>query len=203
VGTILALLPDVIVLITDDGPTRNRLNTSSDGDNTFHDADLSRAITAAAYARGTGASLAGILVGNGATPTALNQLQSVVGQDVTSGPFSSLTAMLLAQVRSRCGSSLTLIPRLDTNGILGAASGTWSVTVNGSEHTIDAARTAGLTVNPSSAATITDISVPGFVFQRIDCSVATVPLASATSLPMSVAVSPDTTTSCQLVVRAP
>ncbi|MFM8484262.1 MAG: hypothetical protein ACKOBT_13060, partial [Actinomycetota bacterium] len=89
VGSILPSLPDLVVLVTDGVPTRNRTNLSSDGDNTFQDADLSRAVTAATYARSTGAALAGILVGTGATPTALSNLQTVIGSDVTSGPGRS------------------------------------------------------------------------------------------------------------------
>lgn len=201
VGTILSLLPDLIVLVTDGVPTRNRSNTSSDGDNTFQDADLSRAVTAAAYARSTGAVTAGILVGPGATPTALSNLQAVVGADVTSGTFAELSSLLTALVRVRCGATLTLVPRLDVGGTLGAATGTWSITVNGTTQSLDAASVAALTVDQATPTlTISAVSVPGYTFTRTDCSVAGTLVASATSLPMTVSRHPDSTVSCQVVV---
>lgn len=204
VGTILTALPDLIVLITDDVPTRNRTNTSTDGDNTFHETDVSRAVTAATYARSTGATLAGILVGAGATPTARGYLQSVIGDDIASGSFSELSAMVQTHVRRACGLSLILIPRLETTGTLGPATGTWTVTVDGTTHTIDTTLTSGLTIAPtSSSATVTNVSAPGIVFQRIDCAVAATPLASSTVLPMTMQMSSETTTSCQLVGRSP
>ncbi|MFM8380892.1 MAG: prepilin-type N-terminal cleavage/methylation domain-containing protein [Actinomycetota bacterium] len=150
VGSILPSLPDLVVLVTDGVPTRNRTNLSSDGDNTFQDADLSRAVTAATYARSTGAPLAGILVGTGATPTALSNLQTVIGSDVTSGTFAELSSLLTALVRARCGATVTLVPRLDTAGTLGPATGTWSITVDGAVQSLDASMTAALTIDSAS-----------------------------------------------------
>lgn len=200
-GTILPSLPDLVVLVTDGAPTRNRLNTISDGDNTFQDADLSRAVTAATYARSTGTALAGILVGTGAAPTALSNLQAVVGTDATSGTFAQLSSLLTAVVRARCGATLTLVPRLDTGGVLGTATGTWSITVDGVVSTLDAGSVAALTIDiPASTATIGAVSVPGYVFKRIDCSVAGTAVASATSLPMTISRNTDSTLSCQVVV---
>lgn len=201
VGTILPSLPDLVVLVTDGVPTRNRLNTSSDGDNTFQDADLSRAVTASAYARSTGAALAGILVGTGATPTALSNLQTVIGSDVSSGTFAELSSLLTTLVRTRCGATLTLVPRLDVGGTVGPATGTWSITVDGVTRTLDAATSAGLTIDSlSPTATISAVTAPGYAFKRIDCSVAATLVASATFLPMTVTRHTDSTVSCQVVV---
>ena len=200
VGTILPSLPDLIVLVTDGVPTRNRLNTSSDGDNTFHDTDLSRAVTAATYARGTGATTAGILVGTGATPAALSNLQAVIGPDVASGTFAELSSLLTALVRSRCGATLSLVPRLDSGGTLGPATGSWSITIDGTVRTVDAASTSALTIDMASpTATIGAVTVLGFTFKRIDCSVAGVTAASSALLPLTVSRHADFTVSCQVV----
>ncbi|MFM8484263.1 MAG: hypothetical protein ACKOBT_13065, partial [Actinomycetota bacterium] len=86
-------------------------------------------------------------------------------------------------------------------GTLGPATGTWSITVDGTVQTLDASMTTALTIDTSSpTATIGAVSVPGFVFKRIDCSVAGVAVASSTSLPMTVSRHADSTVSCQVVV---
>lgn len=203
VGTMYSSLPDLIILVTDGEPTRNRLNTASDGDDTFQSADLTRATTAATYARNTGASLAGIIVGNGATATARDYLQTVIGTDVASGSFAELPALVRSVVRSRCGNTLTLVPRIDTAGVLGPTSGTWTMSIGGTTHTIDTSSVSSLTVDINASTTISHVTATGMQFTRLECAVNNQPVISATELPIVIAPHVDTTTSCQLIGRAP
>jgi hypothetical protein len=201
VGTMNSNLPDLIILVTDGEPTRNRLNTASDGDDTFQSADLTRATTAATYARNTGASLAGIIVGPGATPTALGYLQTVIGSDVSSGSFADLPNLLRTVMRSRCGSTLTLVPRIDTAGVLGPASGTWTMSLGGTTQTIDTTSVSSLTVDINASTTISNVSAPGMQSIRVECTANNQPVLTSTVLPVVVPTQVDTTTSCQLIGR--
>lgn len=147
-GTLFTQLPDLIIFITDGTPNRNRTNTSSDTDTTYHAADLTRAIAAADYARSVGATLVGIMLGSGADSTATGHLRSVFGPLVWDGSanpvplwrsrtFSRPTAEGFARLDEifslisawRCGGTLTLQQNVLANGVSAPATDTWSFAV--------------------------------------------------------------------------
>jgi type II secretory pathway component PulJ len=151
-GTLLAQIPDTVVFITDGSPNRNRTNTTSDTDTTFHTADLTRAVTAANYARNTGAVLFGALLGTGATTTAISHLTSVFGSLTWDGStslapidrarsftrpstegFARLDEILGLINRWRCGGTVTVQQRVLSNGVSSIPVDTWSIGVSTSD----------------------------------------------------------------------
>lgn len=202
-GTIFPALPDLVLMITDGVPTRNRTNTSTDGDNTFHQMDLTRAVTAADYARSTGASLAGIVVGTGTTATALDYLRMVIGPEVTSGSFADLPALGRDVVRARCGAALTVVPRSESGGVLGPTNGIWSLAIDGATHTIDATLTPAFTITPGASVATFTVTATGQTITRIECSANNAPVLTSTVFPVTVPMHRDTTTSCQILTGSP
>jgi hypothetical protein len=171
-GTVLAQVPDLIVFITDGSPNRNRTNTSSDTDTTFHDADLTRAVTAAEYARGTGATLMGVLLGSGANSTSSAHLTTVFGQLAWEGTtaiapldrsrtfaqpagagFSRLDDILGLIGSWRCGGTITLQQRVLISGVSSSPTDSWEFDVSASNPTF----TQRTTVNPSQLAATVDL----------------------------------------------
>lgn len=153
-GTVLAQVPDLIVFITDGSPNRNRTNTTSDSDTTFHEADLTRAVTAAEYARGTGATLMSVLVGSGSNSTSAAHLTTVFGQlawegttaispldrsrtfaQPASAGFSQLVDILGLIGTWRCGGTITLQQRVLISGVSSAPADSWEFTVSASNPT--------------------------------------------------------------------
>ena len=150
-GTVLAQVPDLIVFITDGSPNRNRTNTTSDTDTTFHEADLTRAVVAAEYARGTGATLMGVLLGSGTNSTAVAHLTSVFGPSTWDGTtaispldrarnftqpaasgFSRLDDILGLISSWRCAGTLTLQQRILVAGVSSAPTNSWEFAVTAS-----------------------------------------------------------------------
>ncbi|MFM8857850.1 MAG: hypothetical protein ACKOI2_11745 [Actinomycetota bacterium] len=171
-GTVLAQVPDLIIFITDGSPNRNRTNTTSDTDTTFHEADLTRAVTAAEYARGTGATLMGILLGSGANSTSMSHLTQVFGQLAWEGTtaispldrsrtftqppetgFSRLEDILGLIGSWRCAGTVTLQQRVLVSGVSSSPTDTWEFDVTASNPTFTR-RTA---VKPSQPSVTVDI----------------------------------------------
>jgi hypothetical protein len=171
-GTVLAQVPDLIVFITDGSPNRNRTNTTSDTDTTFHEADLTRAVTAAEYARGTGATLIGVLLGSGANSTSSAHLTTVFGQLAWEGStaiapldrsrtfaqpaeagFSRLDDIIGLIGSWRCAGTITLQQRVLISGVSSSPTDSWEFDVSASNPTFTQ-RTA---VNPSRLSATVDL----------------------------------------------
>jgi len=171
-GTVLAQVPDLIIFITDGSPNRNRTNTTSDTDTAFHDADLTRAITAAEYARGTGATLMGVLLGSGANSTSTAHLTAVFGQLTWDGttamspldrsrtftqPAEAGFAKLddiLGLIRSwRCAGTITLQQRVLLQGVSSAPTDSWEFDVAASNPTF----TDRAVLEPSRSSSTVDL----------------------------------------------
>lgn len=167
IGTLYAQLPSLIVFITDGTPNRNRTNTSTDTDTTFHTADLTRAVTAADYARSTGATLVGILLGTGADTTARGHLASVFGSTTWEGSsnllpanrartfprpttegFARLDEILGLIAQWRCSDTVTLQQRILSGTVSTPAIDPWTFSVTASNSadavvaTVDERRTS-------------------------------------------------------------
>jgi hypothetical protein len=175
-GTILAQVPDLIIFITDGSPNRNRSNTTSDTDTTFHEADLTRAITAAEYARGTGATLMGVLLGSGADSTAVGHLTSVFGPMTWDGTtnispidrarhfarpsgegFSRLQDILGLISSWSCAGTITLQQRVLVAGVASAPTDAWEFHVSTSNPTL----THRAVVQPSQPTWTVDLGADG------------------------------------------
>lgn len=158
-GSLLSQPPDLVVFLTDGVPNRNRTNTTTDTDTTFHSADLTRAVTAAEYARSTGATLYGIILGSGADTTATGHLISVFGSVQWDGSnnvlpvdrartfarppiegFTRLQDLLGLIAKWKCSGTVTLQQRVVNAGITSSPVDTWSfdVTTSGSADTLRA-----------------------------------------------------------------
>jgi len=205
-GTPFAQLPELVVFVSDGEPNRNRSNYSGDGDTRFHSTDLSRAVTAAGYGRGTGARIVGVLVGNDASTTNQDRMRSVVGTvtwngtgptnpgnaaaadfflPANSASFSQLGNVMRAITAAQCGGTVTLQKRIETNGQSSEASGTWNYTTDVGVRELNLDTSSSITFDytfpsgvTSRSVQITETPRDGFVFVRADCSVAGNPLPS-------------------------
>ncbi len=159
-GTLFSQLPDLVILLTDGSPNRNRTNTTSDTDTTFHTADLTRAAAAADYARSTGSTLIGILLGSGADATAAGHLATVFGSMVWEGStqilpldrarsFTRPTAEGFARLDEifqlisqwRCAGTVTLQQRILVNDSPTPATGSWTFDVQAEGSNVGATAT--------------------------------------------------------------
>lgn len=153
-GSLLPQPPDLVVFLTDGVPNRNRTNTTTDTDTTFHSADLTRAVTAAEYARSTGAMLYGIILGSGADTTATGHLISVFGSVQWDGSnnvlpvdrartfarppsegFTRLQDFLGLIAKWKCSGTVTLQQRVVNAGITSSPVDSWSFDVSASGST--------------------------------------------------------------------
>ena len=197
-GSAFSQLPELVVFISDGEPNRNRMNTPNDGDARFHPTDLSRAITAANYGRGTGARIVGILVGSDANTTNQESMKSVVGNVAWNGtgpsspgnaaaadfflPANSASFVQLGNVlrsisAAVCGGTVTVQKRIEQAGLLSEAAGTWSYTTDVGVRDLDTAQSSSITFDytfPNGTTTravqITETPKSGFTFVRAECS---------------------------------
>jgi prepilin-type N-terminal cleavage/methylation domain-containing protein len=197
-GTPFSQLPELVVFISDGEPNRNRTNTPNDGDARFNTTDLSRAVTAANYGRGTGARIVGILVGNDASTTNQSRLKSVVGNVVWNGTgptnpgnaaaadfflpansasFAQLGNVLRSISAAVCGGTITVQKRIEQAGVLSEATGTWSYTTDVGVRDLNTSQSSSVTFDftfPSGTTTrtvqITETPKSGYTFVRADCS---------------------------------
>jgi len=197
-GTPFSQLPELVVFISDGEPNRNRTNTPNDGDARFNTTDLSRAVTAANYGRGTGARIVGILVGNDASTTNQGRLKSVVGNVVWNGTgptnpgnaaaadfflpansasFAQLGNVLRSISAAVCGGTITVQKRIEQAGVLSEATGTWSYTTDVGVRDLDTSQSSSATFDftfPLGTTTrtvqITETPKSGYSFVRADCS---------------------------------
>ena len=197
-GTPFSQLPELVVFISDGEPNRNRTNIPNDGDARFNTTDLSRAVTAANYGRGTGARIVGILVGSDASTTNQGRMKSVVGNVVWNGTgptspgnaaaadfflpansasFAQLGNVLRSISAAVCGGTITVQKRIEQAGALSEANGTWSYTTDVGVRDLDTSRSSSATFDftfPNGATTrtvqITETPKSGFTFLRADCS---------------------------------
>lgn len=197
-GTPFSQLPELVVFISDGEPNRNRTNTPNDGDARFNTTDLSRAVTAANYGRGTGARIVGILVGNDAVATNQSRMKSVVGNVVWNGTgptnpgnaaaadfflpansasFAQLGNVLRSISAAVCGGTITVQKRIEQAGALSEATGTWSYTTDVGVRDLDTSQTSSATFDftfPLGTTTrtvqITETPKSGYTFIRADCS---------------------------------
>jgi hypothetical protein len=197
-GTAFSQLPELVVFISDGEPNRNRTNTPNDGDARFNTSDLSRAVTAANYGRGTGARIVGILVGSDASTTNQSRMKSVVGNVVWNGTgatnpgnaaaadfflpansasFAQLGNVLRSISAAVCGGTITVQKRIEQAGALSEANGTWSYTTDVGVRDLDTSRSSSATFDftfPNGATTrtvqITETPKSGFTFLRAECS---------------------------------
>ncbi len=206
-GTAFSQLPELVVFISDGEPNRNRTNTPNDGDARFNTSDLSRAVTAANYGRGTGARIVGILVGNDASTTNQGRMKSVVGNVVWNGTgptnpgnataadfflpansasFAQLGNVLRSISAAVCGGTVTVQKRIEQAGVLSEATGTWSYTTDVGVRDLDTSQSSSATFDftfPSGTTTrtvqITETPKSGYTFVRAECS------SAGTALPSS------------------
>ena len=197
-GTAFSQLPELVVFISDGEPNRNRTNTPNDGDARFNTTDLSRAVTAANYGRGTGARIVGILVGNDASTTNQGRMKSVVGNVVWNGTgatnpgnaaaadfflpansasFAQLGNVLRSISAAVCGGTITVQKRIEQAGALSEATGTWSYTTDVGVRDLDTSQSSSATFDytfPNGTTTrtvqITETPKSGYTFVRAECS---------------------------------
>ncbi len=206
-GTAFSQLPELVVFISDGEPNRNRTNAPNDGDARFNTSDLSRAVTAANYGRGTGARIVGILVGNDASTTNQGRMKSVVGNVVWNGTgptnpgnataadfflpansasFAQLGNVLRSISAAVCGGTVTVQKRIEQAGVLSEATGTWSYTTDVGVRDLDTSQSSSATFDftfPHGTTTrtvqITETPKSGYTFVRAECS------SAGTALPAS------------------
>jgi len=197
-GTAFSQLPELVVFISDGEPNRNRTNTPNDGDARFNTSDLSRAVTAANYGRGTGARIVGILVGNDASTTNQGRMKSVVGNvawngtgatnpgnaaaadfflPANSASFAELGNVLRSISAAVCGGTITVQKRIEQAGALSEATGTWSYTTDVGVRDLDTSQSSSATFDftfPNGTTTrtvqITETPKSGYTFVRAECS---------------------------------
>ena len=197
-GTAFSQLPELVVFISDGEPNRNRTNTPNDGDARFNTTDLSRAVTAANYGRGSGARIVGILVGSDAITTNQDRMKSVVGNVVWNGTgpsspgnaaaadfflpansasFAQLGNVLRSISAAVCGGTVTVQKRIEQSGVLSEATGTWSYTTDVGVRALNTSQTSSTTFDytfPNGTTTrtvqITETPKSGFTFLRAECS---------------------------------
>jgi len=197
-GTAFSQLPELVVFISDGEPNRNRTNTPNDGDARFNTTDLSRAVTAANYGRGTGARIVGILVGNDASTTNQGRMKSVVGNvawngtgatnpgnaaaadfflPANSASFAELGNVLRSISAAVCGGTITVQKRIEQAGALSEATGTWSYTTDVGVRDLDTSQSSSATFDftfPNGTTTrtvqITETPKSGYTFVRAECS---------------------------------
>ena len=197
-GTAFSQLPELVVFISDGEPNRNRTNTPNDGDARFNTTDLSRAVTAANYGRGTGARIVGILVGNDASTTNQGRMKSVVGNVVWNGTgatnpgnaaaadfflpansasFAQLGNVLRSISAAVCGGTITVQKRIEQAGALSEATGIWSYTTDVGVRDLDTSQSSSATFDftfPNGTTTrtvqITETPKSGYTFVRAECS---------------------------------
>jgi len=197
-GTTFSQLPELVVFISDGEPNRNRTNTPNDGDARFNTTDLSRAVTAANYGRGSGARIVGILVGSDAITTNQDRMKSVVGNVVWNGTgpsspgnaaaadfflpansasFAQLGNVLRSISAAVCGGTVTVQKRIEQSGVLSEATGTWSYTTDVGVRALNTSQTSSTTFDytfPNGTTTrtvqITETPKSGFTFLRAECS---------------------------------
>jgi len=204
-GTPFAQLPELVVFVSDGEPNRNRSNYPGDGDTRYHSTDLSRAVTAAGYGRGTGARIVGVLVGNDASTTNQDRMKSVVGSvawngtgptnpgnaaaadfflPANSASFSQLGNVMRAITAAQCGGTVTVQKRIEVDGQSTEATGSWNYTTDVGVRELDTTTSSSITFDytfPSGTTSrtvqITETPRDGFVFVRADCSVVGAPVA--------------------------
>lgn len=197
-GTPFTQLPELVVFVSDGEPNRNRTNTPTDGDTRYNSTDLTRAVSAADYGRGTGARVVGVLVGTDASATNQDRMRSVVGPvtwngtgptnlgnasaadfflPTNSASFAQLGNVLRAISAAQCGGTITLQKRVETNGVTSETSGIWNYTTDVGVRELNLASTSSITFDYSfptgtttRTVTITETPVAGFVFARAECS---------------------------------
>ena len=205
-GTPFAQLPELVVFVSDGEPNRNRTNLPSDGDTRYNSTDLSRAVTAANYGRGTGARVVGVLVGNDASTTNQDRMRSVVGPvtwngtgptnlgnasaadfflPANSASFAQLGNVLRAISAAQCGGTVTVQKRIEVGGSLVEASGVWSYTTDVGVRELDLATSSSITFDytfPTGTTTrsvrIGETPVSGYTFVRAECTSAGAPLGA-------------------------
>jgi len=205
-GTPFAQLPELVVFVSDGEPNRNRTNLPSDGDTRYNSTDLSRAVTAANYGRGTGARVVGVLVGNDASTTNQDRMRSVVGPvtwngtgptnlgnasaadfflPANSASFAQLGNVLRAISAAQCGGTVTVQKRIEVASSLVEASGVWSYTTDVGVRELDLATSSSITFDytfPTGTTTrsvrIGETPVSGYTFVRAECTSAGAPLGA-------------------------
>lgn len=205
-GTPFAQLPELVVFVSDGEPNRNRTNLPSDGDTRYNSTDLSRAVTAANYGRGTGARVVGVLVGNDASTTNQDRMRSVVGPvtwngtgptnlgnasaadfflPANSASFAQLGNVLRAISAAQCGGTVTVQKRIEVASSLVEASGVWSYTTDVGVRELDLATSSSITFDytfPTGTTTrsvrIGETPVAGYTFVRAECTSAGAPLGA-------------------------
>jgi prepilin-type N-terminal cleavage/methylation domain-containing protein len=197
-GTAFSQLPELVVFISDGEPNRNRTNSPNDGDARFNTTDLSRAVTAANFGRGTSARIVGILVGNDASTTNQSRMKSVVGNVVWNGTgatnpgnaaaadfflpansasFAQLGNVLRSISAAVCGGTITVQKRIEQAGALSEATGIWSYTTDVGVRDLDTSQSSSATFDftfPNGTTTrtvqITETPKSGYTFVRAECS---------------------------------
>lgn len=197
-GTPYSQLPELVVFISDGEPNRNRTNIPTDGDTRYNSTDLSRAVTAANYGRGTGSRIVGVLVGNDANTTNQDRMRSVVGPvnwngtgptnlgnaaaadfflPTNSASFAQLGNVLRAISAAQCGGTVTVQKRVEVGGVLSETSGRWNYTTEIGVRELDLAQNSSITFDYTFATgsttrtvQISETPVAGYVFVRADCT---------------------------------
>jgi hypothetical protein len=203
-GTPFAQLPELVVFVSDGEPNRNRTNLPNDGDTRYNSTDLSRAVTAANYGRGTGARVVGVLVGNDASTTNQDRMRNVVGPitwngsgptnlgnaaaadfflPANSASFAQLGNVLRAISAAQCGGTVTVQKRIEVNGSLVDATGVWNYTTDVGVRELDHSTSSSITFDYTFASGTTsrvvrigETPVSGYTFVRAECSSGGVPL---------------------------
>lgn len=213
-GNPLATLPDLVVFITDGDPNRNRTSPAST-DGRVDEADVSRAVDAANFGRGTGARIIGVLVGTTARDTSsVARLKRVVGNvawngtnaanpgnaatadyfiPASGGSFAQLGNVLRAISAAECGGTVTVQKKVDAGGgNLTPSDQPWSYTTDTGVQELDPRTSSSITFDyqftsgvTERAIEITEQPADGYVLDRVECTSFGMPFDPARQSPAS------------------
>ncbi len=203
--------PDLVVFVTDGEPNRNIANAG--GSNISTSVAVASAQSKANEGRRTSARIIGVLVGADFNRTsAINNLKSVVGSveydpaanggggnaadaDFFRAAFVNTATVLRAIMAAECGGTITLQKRVEIGGVLQdvPADSRWNFSTDIGDRLLDRSVTASVTLDYSfntgqaskTVRIVEDGAPAGFVFDRIECSKAGVPISGRVTQPIT------------------
>ncbi len=203
--------PDLVVFVTDGEPNRNIANAG--GSNIATATAVASAQAKANDGRRTSARIIGVLVGADFNKaSAINNLKSVVGSveydpaanggagnasdaDFFRAAFVNTATVLRAIMAAECGGTVTLQKKVDVGGVLQdvPADSKWNFSTDIGDRLLDRSVTASVTLDYSfnvgqaskTVRIIEDGGPAGYVFDRIDCSKAGVPVTGRVTQPIT------------------
>jgi hypothetical protein len=226
--------PSLVVFVTDGQPNRVR-TADGGSQGVSETEAKNRAAVVANELRAQGARTIGIMVGGKSNnSTYVGYLKDVVGNiewngsvngdgsvdvgnaataDLFKGEFSSLGSILRSILIAECGGTLTVQKRIDTgSGLQNPATGTWSYSTDLGVRELDRSTTSSITFDytfepgvGSKTVQVVEAPVPGYVWDRAECTAGGNPIASqpnADGSPgVTVTVQADQAVSCLMISR--